>query len=374
MKKMRQWVQSPTFSSVTSSIVAIIVGLLFGLVILIFTNPAQAFDGFKTILLGGFTGGAQGVGNVFYFATPLILTGLSVGFAFKTGLFNIGASGQLIVGAFVAVLIGVEVEFLGSMHWVVALLGAMIAGAIWAAVPGILKAFFNVHEVISSIMMNYIGMYLVNILVVEFVYDKLRNQSTSIKASATLPKLGLDQLFASSSLNSGFIIAIGFVIVMYIILNKTVFGYELIACGHNPDASNYAGINSKRNVVLAMVIAGALAGAAGGLIYLAGTGKFIRVIDVLAGEGFMGIPVALLGLSNPIGILFSAIFIAYITMGGFYMQLFDFVPEIIDIIISAIIYFSAFALIVKNIIAKLTKHKEKANSEDVAEEKGEKDE
>ncbi len=196
---------------------------------------------------------------------------------------------------------------LGSIHWLVALLGAMVAGAIWASVAGILKAFFNVNEVITSIMMNYIGMYMVNMLVVETVYNKLKNQSLPVLKSAVLPKMGLDKLFPGSSANAGFFIAILIVIVIYIILNKTVFGYELTACGHNPDASDYAGINSKKNIILSMAIAGALAGCAGGLIYLAGSGKYIRVIDVLASEGFTGIPVALLGLSNPIGIFFAAL-------------------------------------------------------------------
>ena len=373
MNRMKKWLSSPTLSAVTASIGAIIVGLLFGLIVLLITNSKQAFPAFGTILAGGFTDGAKGMGKVFYTATPLILTGLSVGFAFKTGLFNIGASGQLIIGAFVAILIGVKGDALGSMQWVVALLGAMAAGAVWASIPGLLKAFFNVHEVISSIMMNYIGMYTVNMLVVKFDYDKLKNQTMLIDTTATLPKMGLDTLTEGSSLNSGFFIAILIAIIIYIILNKTVFGYELIACGHNPDASKYAGIKSKRNVVLAMVIAGALAGAAGGLMYLAGSGKHIEVVDVLANEGFMGIPIALLGLSNPIGVLFAAIFIGYITIGGFYMQLFDFVPEIIDIMISAIIYFSAFALIAKNIISfvrrKLKEKEEKKKNKQIEEAK-----
>ncbi len=365
MKKFVQWIKTPSFSSVTASLVAIIFGLLFGLVILLITNPAQAFPGFWTILSGGFIGGAQGTGNVLYTATPLILTGLSVGFAFKTGLFNIGASGQLIVGAFVGVYIGIMFPALGAAHWVVGLLAAMIAGAIWAIVPGVLKAFFNVHEVISCIMMNYIGMYLVNMLIVDSpIYDKLKSQTLPIQPSAVIPKLGMNKLFPGSSVNAGFIIAIVVVVIIYFVLNKTVFGYELIACGHNQDASQYAGINAKRNVVLAMVIAGALAGTGGGLIYLAGAGKYIRVIDVLASEGFMGIPIALLGLSNPIGVFFAAIFIGYITIGGFYMQLYNFVPEIIDIIIAIIIYFSAFALMVKSVIGYFIKRKEKSKLPD----------
>lgn len=362
--RIKRHLRSSSFSSFASSLIAILAGLLVGFIILLITNPSQALGGFKTILMGGFTGGAKGVGNIFYLATPIIMTGLSVGFAFKTGLFNIGASGQLIVGGYVAVLIGVLLPSLGSMHWIVAILGAMIAGALWAFIPGMLKALFNVHEVISSIMMNYIGMYMVNALVVETVYDSFRNQSMPVKASATIPSLGLDKLFNGSSLNGGFFIAIIFVIILYIILNKTVFGYELKACGYNPDASRYAGINSKKKIILSMTIAGALAGVAGGLMYLANSGKFIEVVDVLAGEGFTGIPVALLGLSNPIGVLFSGIFISYITNGGFYMQLFDFVPEVIDIIIAIIIYFSAFALIIKRYFDQRTlRSNNKANKD-----------
>lgn len=346
-KRIRRMIGSSTFASFSSSFIAILAGLLVGFIILLITNPDQAMDGFVTILRGGFSGGSKGVGDMLHHATPIIMTGLSVGFAFKTGLFNIGASGQLIVGAYVAVLIGVLLPQLGTVHWVVALFGAMIAGALWAFIPGILKAIFNVHEVISSIMMNYIGMYAVNALVKETVYNSFKARSFPVKDSAVIPKLGLDELFDGSSINSAIIIAIGFVIVMYVLLNKTTFGYELKACGFNPDASLYAGINAKRNIILSMTIAGALAGVAGGMIYLAGTGKEIEVVDVLAAEGFTGISVALLGLSHPIGILFSGVFVAYIYEGGFYMQHYNFVPEVIDIMISIIIYFSAFALIIK---------------------------
>ena len=349
--KLRRMLDSYNLSSFIASFSAIIIGLLFGLIVLIFTNPGQAFAGFRTILSGGFSGGSRGFGNIFYIATPLIMTGLSVGFAFKTGLFNIGASGQLIVGAYVSVVIGVYCTGLGQFQWVLAILGGMAAGALWASITGLLKAYLNVHEVITSIMMNYIGMHLVNSLVVQTVFDSLRNQSSNVAKTAYIPTMGLDKLFRGSSLNAGFFIAVFFVLVIYIILKKTVFGYELIACGHNPDASKYAGINAKRNIVLSMTIAGGLAGIAGSLIFLANTGKHIEVLDVLAAEGFTGIPVALLGLSNPLGILLSAIFIGYITLGGFYMQLYDFVPEIIDIIIASIIYFSAFALIVKKLLA-----------------------
>lgn len=329
-----------------ASVFAIIVGLAFGFLILLFSNPGQAAPAMGYILRGGFSGGLKGVGQVLYFATPIIMTGLSVAFAFRTGLFNIGAPGQFIVGAYAAVYIGVRWTFLpGASQWIVALIAAAAAGGLWALLPGLLKAYANVNEVISSIMMNYIGMYGVNYLVKQTIYDSLRNRSMVPKVS--LPKWGMDKLFPASSANSGFFIAIAVVILIYIILEKTTFGYELKACGFNQEASRYAGINDKRNVVLSMVIAGALSGLGAALLYLAGSGKFIDVVDVLAAEGFNGIPVALLGLSNPFGVLAAGLFIAYITQGGFYMQLLDFVPEIIDIIIAAIIYFSSFALVIK---------------------------
>ena len=303
---MKKWLKSEGASSFISSCMAIAIGLLFGLVIILFTNPANAFDGFLNMLFGPLKMGMMGIGRVLFYAIPIIMTGLSVGFAFKTGLFNIGTPGQFITGAFAAVYVGVHWTFLpAEIHWIVALLAAFIVGGLWAIVPGIMKAYLNVNEVISSIMMNYIGMYLVNFLVKATVFDELRSQSLGVASSAEIPRLGLDQLFRGSTLNAGILIALGMVIIIYIILNKTKFGYEMKACGFNADAARYAGINEKKNIVLAMVIAGALAGIGGGLVYLSGSGKFISIVEVLAPEGFNGIPVALLGLSNPIGIFFS---------------------------------------------------------------------
>lgn len=346
----------------SSSILAIICGLLFGLVILVVSNPGQAFYGFMMVLQGGFTDGIQGIGQMLYLATPIIMTGLSVGFAFKTGLFNIGASGQFTAGAFAAVFVGVKFTFLPpGVHCLAALLAALLAGALWGLVPGFLKAFFNVNEVIASIMMNYIGMYLVNMLIQRTVYDQVKNQTLPVAAGANLPKAGLDKLFPGTNINIGILIAILFVVIIYIILNKTTFGYELKAVGFNKDASKYAGINEKKSIIMSMMIAGAIAGLAGGLLYLAGTGKHIEVKDVLGSEGFTGISVALLGLSHPIGVLFSGIFIAYLTAGGFYLQLYEFSTEIIDIIVAVIIYFSAFALIVKSMIGKFQKKKDGGN-------------
>ena len=356
-----------------SSVFAIIIGLLVGLIILFICNPAQALPGFLTILTGSFTHGARGVGQIFYYATPIILTGLSVGFAFKTGLFNIGAPGQYMVGSLGAVAIGILGEGLGPIHWVVALAGGMAMGAVWGAVPGILKAYFNVNEVIASIMMNYIGMYLSNWVVksTPALFNTLRNESKNVAVTANLPKAGFDKIFEGSSLNAGFIVAILAVIIIWVLLYKTKFGYELQACGFNRFASKYAGINEKKNIMMAMVIAGAISGLAGAIVMLAGSGAHITVKDAIAQEGFTGIAVALLGLSHPVGVFLAGIFIAYLTAGGFYLQLFQFSTEIIDIIVAVIIYFSAFALFVKIVIDKLSKKREmKEPGESSASEKG----
>ncbi len=377
-------------SSAASSLIAILVGLAAGFVILLVSNPQNAVKGLWIILAGGFNNGMKGMGQVLYYATPIIVTGLSVGFAFKTGLFNIGAAGQLIVGGFVAILVGVTGDFLGPVQWLGALLCGMAAGALWGMVPGVFKALFNVNEVISSIMMNYIGMYGVNYLIrnltvynaatgqnAYLVYDKLKNITVNVDKHAVIPAAGLNNIFYTlvgkykdaSSVNGGILIAVLLALIVYVILNRTTFGYELKACGYNRSASRYAGINEKRSIVLSMAIAGALAGAAGGLMYLAPSqGLHIRLEEVLSVQGFNGIPVALLGLSNPIGIIFSGLFVAYIMVGGSYLQSLKYMNEIIDIIIGIIIYFSAFSLFVRDVFGRVKSRRARLDGQRVQEE------
>ena len=359
------------FNNAVSSIIAIVIGLLFGFLILIIANPDNAVEGFLTILGGGFMGGGQAMGQVLYYATPLIMTGLSVGCAFKTGLFNIGASGQFIIGGAVAIYVGVYWTSLGSAHWIIAILCAAIVGGLWGALPGLLKAFFNVHEVIATIMMNYIGMYTANYIIRQYAYDANRNLSMDVAKTAEIPKWGLDDIFYNqfgaykdtSSLNGGFIIAV----VIYIIFNKTIFGYELMAVGHNKDAGKYAGINSKKQIIMSMIIAGALAGIGGALVFLSGpSARHIAIVDELAVDGFNGISVALLGLSNPIGIIFSSIFIGYLDQGGTYLQGLNYMPEVIEIIVACIIYFSAFSLLFRKFMPMILKKFNKAYDPELA--------
>ena len=373
-KQKTPLLQKQGFTSFMGSVLAILCGLAVGFIVLLISNPANAVNGFISILTGAFSD-MKNLGQVFYSATPIILTGLSVGFANKTGLFNIGGPGQFVVGAYVAVLIGVKCTFIpGPLLWLACLAGAMLAGALWGFVPGFLKAVCNVNEVIACIMMNYIGMYGVNFLVVETIFDSQKNQSLPVAANANAPKLGMDQIFRSgasaSSVNAGIFVAILAGIIIYFLIEKTKFGYELKACGYNRDAAKYAGINEKRSIILSMAIAGSLCALGGACLYLAGAGKGIEVVDTLAAEGFNGIPVALLGLNNPIGIIFAGLFMAYLNQGGFNMQLYGFAPQVIEIIIAVIIYFAAFSLLLRGLVSRVVKRAgknktpgENANSE-----------
>lgn len=347
--------------SFLSSVLVIIAGLLIGLIILVISDSAQAWPAFATILTFG-ASSMRNIGDVLLLATPIILTGLSVAFAYRTGLFNIGASGQFTFGAFVAVYIGVEFTFLPpSIRILSSIVAAALAGALWGAIPGLLKAYRNVHEVISSIMTNYIGMFFVNFMIINTIFDQGRGTSMNLAPDSNLPTVGLDRIFRepfgasyrSSHVNLGIIIAILIAILVYIILEKTTFGYELKACGFNRDAAKYAGVNENRSIIFSMMIAGALAGLGGAMFFLSAAGRSINVADVLAMEGFMGISVSLLGMNHPIGIIFSGIFVAYLQRGGFNIQPLGFANEIIEIVIAVIIYFCAFVLLVKTHLLKL---------------------
>ena len=360
MKNKGSIFENPGFISLLASLISILCGLLIGVILLIAFNAPHAGEGLMNLVSAGISTPAK-FAKVLYQAAPLILTGLSVGFAFKTGLFNIGASGQYTVGAAAALICGIVFK----MPWFVCLIAAMVAGAVWGFFPGLFKSVFNVNEVITAIMFNWIGLFAVNVtlanipsVLANYYGASNADRTASLAASnptAIIPKAGLDQLLGSNYMNISIFIAIIIAVVIYIILNKTIFGYELKACGASPSASVYAGINAKRNTILSMVIAGALAGIGGGIYYLAGTGQYTIEKSLLA-MGFNGIPVALLASSNPIGTIFSALFISYIQVGGEAMQP-EFAVETIDIIISAIIYLSAFSLLMKTLLSKFLSRK-----------------
>lgn len=348
-------------NSFLASLISILAGLLFGFILLLIFNPSFALKGLGNVLLTGLKT-PEKMAKVLYMAAPLLMTGLAVGFAFKTGLFNIGASGQYTIGACFALTGAIVFQ----LPWYLCLILAILGGALWGAIPGLCKAYFNVNEVITAIMFNWIGLFLVNL----FIYNTPvmlanawgavnKDRTPSLKSAnpdAILPKLGLDTLMNSNFINIAFIIAFLCAILLWYVLQKTTFSYELKACGYNRNASQYAGINAKRNIVLSMLISGAIAGLGGGLYYLSGTAQF-TLGKQLVTTGFNGIPVALLASSHPLGTIASALFISYIQVGGDAMQP-EFAKEIIDIIIAAIIYLSAFSLLIQEIIIGLRLRRE----------------
>lgn len=356
--KFKKFIASDGSVSIMGTIISIIMGLVLGFILLLAFNAPFAIEGITKILTTGFETPGD-TAKLLYTATPLVFVGLSVGFASKTGLFNIGAPGQYTVGACLGLIACVQFQ----LPWYMGLVFAAIGGAIWGVFPGLFKALFNVNEVITSIMFNWVGLFLVNLTfsnmpqMLSTYWGGVNNDKTPIlkvaNPNGVIPAGPLADYFWSDYTNIGIFIAIGVAIVIYIVLNKTTFGYELKACGLSQNAGIYAGIKAKRNMVLSMVIAGALAGLGGGMLYLSGVEQY-TILKEVDGMGFNGIPVALLAYNNPIGIIFSSLFIALINVGGAKLQP-EFAKELIDIIIAAIIYFSAFSLVVKQLIRKFLK-------------------
>ncbi len=388
--------------SVLASLISILIGLAAGSLIILLIGCfnknlglKSAWDGIRLVVLGLFSTGrnASGaltfgfnpasIGNMLFRATPVILTGLSVAVANKTGLFNIGAAGQYLMGTaatlFIALGIpssamaipGVDPSSIPPLVvWLLALLGGMLAGALWGAIPGLLKALLNINEVIACIMTNWIA---ANVVTWMFDGSNFKNMventksgyvyKTTINGVAT-PKLGLDKLFPGSQINGGILIAILLAILVYILLTRTTLGYELKACGSNRFAARYAGIHDKRNIVLSMAIAGALAGAAGSLYYLSGNTEFYwSTYQSLPAAGFNGIPVALLAVSNPIGVIFSGVFMSMLDIAGLQLtNLTAYNEYITDVIIAVIVYLAAFSLVIKLWLGGKRKRRERAVS------------
>ncbi|MDY3226009.1 MAG: ABC transporter permease [Candidatus Faecousia sp.] len=369
-------------SSLLASLTCILMGLVIGflaLLILGWITLAQDGNtvsfgemlgktwnsGFKAILSGGFytTANAMGMGvrTEILQAAPLIMTGLSVAFAFKTGLFNIGAAGQYTVGAYFALFSAIVLK----LPWWACLLASAIGGAIWGAIPGFFKAYLNVNEVITAIMFNWIGLYGVNTLIYQGGSGPMYNTNTT--KTYTIKQVSPDSLLPTFNIpigdkgyfgkmflpTIGIFIAIAVAVLIWVVLNKTVFGYELKACGFNKNAAKYAGINDRKNIILSMTIAGALAGLGAGLFYLSGSKEWEPLVSTsLPATGFNGISVALLASSNPIGCIFSAIFISHITVGGGFMDAGIFPSEVSSIISGVVIYLCAFSLLFRSGIRK----------------------
>lgn len=379
MKKDRTLWNDGT-KTVVASLLSILMGVIFGgvllfVVALCLKMPlSSAWEGFRIVLGGVFNTGrdydagsvltfginARLIGDMLFRATPLIMTGLSVALAYKTGLFNIGAPGQYLMGTAVSIIVALAIDTSvvpAFLVWILAFLAAIAAGALWGCIPGLFKAYLNVNEVITSIMTNWIAANLVTLL---FDGSNFINNVDFGKTGYTLKtatngvataKLGLN--FGGGNANAGFLIAIVFAAAAYVVINKTTFGYELRACGSNKNAARYAGMNEKRNIVLSMAIAGGLSAAGAALYYLQGDVEFYwHTSMTLPATGFNGIPVALLASCSPIGCIFSGMFMAYLTISGSQLSTFTAYNEYIaNIIIAVIVYLSAFTLFFKGLMS-----------------------
>ncbi len=388
MKKMNksEKVKSPLlendgFKSVLSSLISIVIGLLVGGIITLviaLTSEEITFkagiEGIKLIFFGLFSTGRDAageltfgfnpvnIGNLFFRATPIIMTGLSVAIAFKTGLFNIGASGQYLMGTAATLYVALSIPTSvvpAWIVWILAFLAGLLAGALWGAIPGLVKAYLNINEVLACIMTNWIA---ANLVTWFFENSPLRNGSESGKIGYIMPttangvataKFGLDKLFPGSQVNAGILVTVIFAVIVYIIIYKTTLGFELKACGSNKEAAKYAGIKGKRMIVLSMALAGSLSGGAAALYYLSGNTEFFwSTYQSLPSEGFNGIPIALLASNNPIAVIFSGCFMSMLNIAGQQLKnLTAYNEYITDIIIAAIVYLSAFSLVIKHFIS-----------------------
>lgn len=346
---------SKRFVNTLVPVVSVILGLLVGAVVMIVSgyDPIKGY----IALWNGIFGDAYTIGETIRQITPYILAGLAVAFAFRTGLFNIGVEGQLIVGWFAAAYVGITFDELPKMiHLPLAILAAALAGALWGFIPGLLKAKFKVHEVIVTIMMNYIALHTSNALI-RAVSDGGDNTG-SINPTASLRSEFFENLTDYSRLHYGIFIALAMVLVMWLILEKTTRGFELKAVGLNQHASEYAGMNVNKNIILAMVISGAFAGLAGAMEAL-GTFGYASAKGGFTGIGFDGIAVALLGANTPLGVIFGATLFGSLKYGATNMPNEANIPEeIVSIIIAIIIFFVASGYVIRLLLERFSKKKE----------------
>ena len=372
--------QNDGIKKVLASLISIIIGLVVGAIVVVIVGLTKEtigvkgmWDGVRLIFFGILADGRDAAGqlawgfnptswgNMLFRATPVIMTGLSVAVAFKTGLFNIGAPGQYLMGTMTTLMLALGIPsdaVPAGLIWIIAFAGGMLAGALWGAIPGLLKAFLNINEVLACIMTNWLA---ANIVTWAFDVSNFKNITEGTKTGyiyktsfngVVTPKLGLDKIFPNSQVNGGIIVAIVFAVAIYILMTKTTLGFQLKACGSNRHAARYAGINDKRNIVLSMSIAGALAGGGAALYWLSGNTEFFwSTYQALPAQGFNGIPVALLAVNNPIAVVFSGIFMAMLDIVGQNLTGFTAYNEYItDVIIAVIVYLSAFALLIQGLL------------------------
>jgi len=356
-------IRRDSFQTLLASLACVVGGLLVGYIALLLIEPSGALEAILAVMKSFLR--YPGALKVKYFGqtlvrtVPLLLCALSVLFAYKVGMFNIGVAGQYCAGA----CLGLYAALGWNLPWYACLVLAMVAGAVLGALSGVLKTACNVNVVISGIMFNWITLYLTN-LVLGTVKSPNSPYTRALKGSnpsALLPSLGLEKLFNNEkSVTIAIPLAVIIALIVWVVLNKTKFGYELKATGNNYNAAKYAGMKENQNIILTMVIAGALAGLGAGLLYLTGIEDWETTISSVPGTGFNGIAVAFLGGLSPIGSILSAFFIQYITTGGGNVDLQVYCSQISSLISALIIYLCAFVAFFKYFIqTQIRKHDEK---------------
>ena len=356
-KKRTPFLKNPGVQTLIASLLCIVLGLLVGYVALLVINPVGASEAITMVMKNylKFTRQSTLLKNMGYTLTktvPLLMCSLSVLFAYKVGLFNIGAAGQYVAGAGVALYCALGLH----IPWYVCFIAAIIAGALLGVASGALKAYFNVNEVISCIMLNWIMLYSVNMLLTPFAPAGMPETETLKKASpeSILPSLGLTEIFGKTNyvtiaLPLAILVAVG----VWVLLTKTKLGYELRATGLNKHAAKYSGMREKGNLMLAMAISGALAGAGAAMYYLTDYQQWGVTQSAVPGMGFNGIAAAFLGGLHPIGAIFSAYFIEHISGGGTFVDKTMYCAEISDLISAVIIYLCGFVLFFRGAMTKL---------------------
>lgn len=366
----RNPLKSNVVQSLLASLLCIVLGVFIGYIVLLFINPEGAGEAIVTVLKNFMTyNRAQSqlkyFGNTLVKTAPLLMCALSILFAYKVGLFNIGAAGQYVAGSCACLYAALG----WGWGWLPCMILAMVAGAAFGAIVGFLKSYCNVNEVISGIMLNWIGLYSANMILsgVKEPTSPYTYQMKSVAKQAILPSMGLDKLFNDNQyVTIAIPLSVIIAIIVWVVMEKTKFGYELKATGFNKNAAKYCGMAEKRNIILTLIIAGALAGLGGSLLYQTGYEQWQCTHSSVPAMGFNGIAATFLGGLNPIGTIFASYFIQHITAGGAYVDKTLYCSQISDLISSLIIYLCGFVMFLKhtmnNSIAK-SEEKKKARQE-----------
>ncbi len=360
---MKKFLRNSAVQSLIASLLCILMGLLIGYIVLLFINPAGAWDAILDVLKNFLKTAMAArrlklLGATLVRTAPLLMCGLSVLFAYKVGLFNIGAAGQYVAG----VCASLYAALAWGWGWLPCVLFAIVAGALLGMIVGFLKSYCNVNEVISGIMLNWIALYSSNMILMT---QKQEASHYTLKLKefapqAILPSAGLDKLFGYDKVSIAIPLAIVLAIIVHVVLNSTRFGYELRATGNNRNAAKYAGMAEKRNIILTLIISGGLAGIGGAMLYLTDIEQWSVTATSVPGMGFNGIAATFLGGLNPIGTIFSSFFIQHITDGGPNVDTNLYCAQISDLITSIIIYLCGFVLFLKTAMNRgLDKSEEK---------------